>query len=154
MISSLNMDNEVARNQDASDRDLLKQVESCAQDYPFDTILVAFAKGLPYGLFFGGFSSDTDPSSAASCPICRSRILLDLSKFNPLRWDIVSRVGKIEHTPKPSIWVRLGNLKQGKIWGVRRGQRESIDRRKDTGVVDGPLEVSRCFATNDSGTTS
>ena len=100
-----------SRNQDPSDRDLLKEVESCAQDYPFDTVLVAFAKSLPYGLFFRSFSGNTNPGSATSCSIGRGRILLNLSEFNPLRWDIVSRIGEIEHTPKRSIWVGLGNLK-------------------------------------------
>ena len=66
----------------------------------------------------------------------------------------MSRIGEIEHTPKRSIWVRLGNLEQWEIWGVRRGQGEFVDRSKDTGVGDGPLKVSRCFAANDSGTPS
>ena len=153
MISSLNTVVKVAHIQNASSRGLLKEVESCAQDYPFHAILVAFAKSLPHGLFFRTFSGDTDPGSAASCSICRWRILLYLSEFNPLRWDIVSRIGKIEHSPKRSIWVRLGNLKQGKIWGVRRGQGKFIERFKYTAVGDGPLEVPGCFAANDSGAT-
>ena len=114
------MASEVAHNRDASGQDLLKKVESCAQDYPFDAILVAFAKSLPHGLFFGSPPSDTDPRSATSCSIRRRRILLDLPKFNPPRWDIVSRVSEIEHTPKRSIWVRFGNLEQRKVCGVRR----------------------------------
>jgi hypothetical protein len=111
MISSLNIVGEVVRNQETSDRNLLKEVKGCAQDYPFNTIFVAFAKGLPHGLFFGSLSSDTDPGSATSCSISRGWILLDLPEFNPLGWDVVSRIGEIEHTPKRGIWVRLGNLK-------------------------------------------
>ena len=131
------------------DQNLLKQVESCAQDYPFNAILIAFAKSLPHRLLFGGFPSDTDPGSPASRSICRRWILLDLSKFNPLGWDVVSRISEIEHTPKRRIGVGFGYLEQGKIWRIRRRQGEFVDRRKDTSISDGPLEVSGCFAADD-----
>lgn len=129
---------------------VVEEVESCAQDHPFDTVFVALAKSLPHCLFFGGFPSDADPRPPTSCSVGRRGILLDLPEFNPLRGDIVSRIGEIEHTPEGSIWVRLRNLKQGKVCGVRRGQREFVNRGKDACIRDGPLEVPGCFTTNDS----
>jgi len=66
----------------------------------------------------------------------------------------VSRIGKIEHAPERSIWVRLGDLKQRKIWGIRRGKGELVNGCEDTGVGDGPFEVSGCFTSNDSGTST
>jgi len=66
----------------------------------------------------------------------------------------VSRIGEIEHTPERSIWVRLGDLEQRKIWGIRRGEGELVNGRKDTGIGDGPFEVSGRFTANDSYTTS
>ena len=126
---------------------ILKEVENRAQDNPFNTILVSLPESLPHCLLFSCFPGDADPSST-SCPIGRRGILLNLSEFNPLRWDVVSRIGEIEHTPKRSIRVWLGNLEQGEICGVRRRKGELVDRRKDTGVSNRPLEVSGCFTVN------
>ena len=66
----------------------------------------------------------------------------------------MSRIGEIEHTPERSIWVRFGNLEQRKIRGIRRGEGELVNGRKDTSIGDRPFEVPGCFTTDDSGASS
>jgi hypothetical protein len=66
----------------------------------------------------------------------------------------VSRICEIEQTPERGIGVRLGDLEQGKIWGIWGGKSELVNGRKDASVGDGPFEVSGCFATNDPSTSS
>lgn len=54
----------------------------------------------------------------------------------------MASIGEVEHAPERSIRVWFGNLEERKISGIRRREREFIDRGKDAGVGDGPFQIS------------
>lgn len=105
-------------------KDILEEIERCAQDHPFDTVLVAFTQSLPHGFLLGGLSC-----YAYSCAstIWSRWILLDLTEFDPLGRDVVPGVGKIEHTPECSIGIWLADLEQGQVGGIGGGEGELVD---------------------------
>lgn len=59
-------------------------------------------------------------------------------------------IGEVEHAPESSIRVRLGDLKEGEVWGVWGRKRELVDGGDDACVRDGPFEVARGFAADDA----
>ena len=86
---------------------VLKEVQCCAQDDPLYTVLVTFAKRLPYRLLLCGLASDADASATT---VRAWRVLLDLAELNALGRDVMAGVGKVEHAPELRVRVRLGYL--------------------------------------------
>lgn len=126
-----------------ANKNILEEVQSSAEDYPFDTIFIPFAQSLPHSLFFGGLARDADPGTST---IGTWRVFLDLTKLNTFGGYVVACVGKIKHAPEGGVWVRLRDLKEGKIRRVRGRERELVNRGNDTRVGDGPFEVARGLA--------
>jgi len=124
---------------------VVEKIKCGAEDYPLDTIFVAFSQCLPYRLLLGGLSRDRDSRATAT----RTRgVLLDLAKFDTLGGNEVARVGKVEHAPERGVRVGFGDLEEGEIGGVWGGQGELVDRGHDARVGDGPFEIARCLATD------
>jgi hypothetical protein len=96
---------------------ILKEVQGSTEDDPFDAIFVTFAEGLPYSLFFRGLACDAYSSSST---VRSRRILLDFTKLDAFRGDVMPSISKIKETPKCSIWIGLGDLEKGKIGGIGR----------------------------------
>lgn len=126
---------------------LLEKVEGCAEDDPFDTVLVALSQGLPYRLFFQCLASDADPRSSA---VGTRRVLLYLSKFDTLGGNIMPSISKVEHAPECSVWVRLGDLEEREIWRVGRWEGQLVYRGNDARIRDGPFEVPGGLASDDA----
>lgn len=124
---------------------VVEEVQSCAKHDPFDAVLVALAESLPYGLLFWCLARDANPGTAS---IGTWWVLLDLAEFDAFRGYIVASVGKVEHAPECSIGVWLRDLKERQIRGIGGRKRELVDRRDDSGVGDGPLEIPGGFAAN------
>lgn len=122
---------------------VLEKVQCCTQDNPFYAVFVALTERLPNRLLLCSFSSDADACAAS---VGAWRVLLDLAEFDALRWDVVPSIGEVEHAPKLRVWVGLGYLKQRKIAGVWRGKRKLVDGCEDTGVGNGPFQVTRGLA--------
>lgn len=129
------------------EEDSLEEIESCAEDDPFDTVLVTLAEGLPDRLLLWRLSRDGDPCATA---VRTGRVLLYLSEFDALWRDVVAGIGKVEHAPESSVRVRFGDLEEGEVWRVWGRERELVDGRDDACVRDGPFEVARGFAADDS----
>jgi hypothetical protein len=100
-------------------------VENCqrrTQDDPLDAVLVAVADTLPDCLFLVGATRDSDASSSS----CLGRVLADPTKFDSLRRDEMTSVGKVEHGPVRGIRVRFRDLEQRlvglRLVGIRQEQ--------------------------------
>lgn len=73
---------------------------------------------------------------------------MNFPKFNSFWRYIVASICEIKHAPKCCIGIRLRYLEERKIWGIWRWEGELVYWRDDTSVGDGPLEITRCFATD------
>lgn len=62
----------------------------------------------------------------------------------------MASIREVEHAPEASLGVWLRDLEEREIGGVWRGEGELVDRSHDTGIGDGPFQVPRSLATNDS----
>lgn len=94
---------------------IVEKVQGCAENHPFDTVLVSLSQGLPHSLFLGCFACDTNSSSTT---VWTWWVLLYLSEFNALGGYIMTSISKVEHAPESSIRIGFGDLKEGEIGGV------------------------------------
>ncbi len=63
----------------------------------------------------------------------------------------MASVGEIEHAPKCSIGIGLGDLEKWEVWRVRGRKSEFVDGRDYACIGDGPFEIARGLATYDAG---
>lgn len=126
---------------------VLEKVQCCAENDPFHTVLVSLSQGLPHSLLLRCFASDADPCASA---IGTRRILLYLSKLDPLRGYVMPSIGKVEHAPECGVWVWLGDLEEREIWRIGGWKGELVYRGNDTRVRNGPFEVPRSLASDDA----
>jgi hypothetical protein len=95
------------------DANILKKIEGGAEYNPFNAVFVSFSQGLPYGLLFWRFSSDTDPRTSAVW------IFLNFTEFDAFGGDVVPSIRKIKHTPESGIRVWFRYLEKREICRIR-----------------------------------
>ena len=121
-----------------SGRRVLEQVEGSTKDYPFHTVLVAFAERLPDGLLLWCLAGYAD---ARASSVRAWGILLDLAKLDAFRGYVMSSIRKVEHAPECGIGVRFRDLEEWQIGRIWRREGQFVDRRQNAGIGYRPLEV-------------